>query len=560
MPPAEVVAAREKLVNEARAARKRGELELGNFLLDAAALDSAELGIKLDVKQARERYDKGVADFKGAAARYWVQDAIRVAYGTLYYQSLGGNIADVLLEGGGSCEQLSHLIAATMHDGGFATSAFVRYYGGGTPHLAPILRIHRRDFDLVSGDAALPGGSQFPAADLIEVYARKHGLADGPVDTGGNAPRWSDGRSSFAGGYPPNDDGYEAIVPLFADDAFASVEPLPSPGGSTGSSGGGNGAGDNGAGDNGAGDNGEFDYKAFEDRMDKECPVYQWNRMGSESFAVLTNDGAYDVETLDMPTKWDLRNLSRRIARWEALASNKKTPAEQLVHHGCLAFAYEKLAVQFSLMRMPALMKTAQDRAIASRDAAEKVAERDWTDEEIGTLLADEAAWTISAIKDPTFVLEVALRHPTIAGMGLLAGIMDNESSRDKALAFIEKRSILDRMALLTTFPYPRNTQRWSDGLEGTDFGRARDAQARVMRRFMDGELEFGIIQAKFAEVLRAEGFPEQWADELDQLFQTLEEIQKSNPDATPQEIRELLEAALAEPPPTPTQDAALAG
>src|SRR5262245_49513431 len=50
--PEQIAAAHQKLVARARAERKQGNLRLGAFLLRAAEIDAAELGIALDIQEA----------------------------------------------------------------------------------------------------------------------------------------------------------------------------------------------------------------------------------------------------------------------------------------------------------------------------------------------------------------------------------------------------------------------------------------------------------------------------------------------------------------------------
>jgi hypothetical protein len=135
-------------------------------------------------------------------------------------------MGDALLEGGGACEALTHLIVAAVHDTGHPDRARFRFYGGetegGTTHVAPVLGDGTEEIDLLTGAASTRTGAMIAGADLVDAYARAHGVdpplrpargaETGPQAEGAEHPP----RSSMVDGYPPNADRYPGAVPLYA--------------------------------------------------------------------------------------------------------------------------------------------------------------------------------------------------------------------------------------------------------------------------------------------------------------------------------------------------------
>ncbi len=163
-----------------------------------------------------------------------------------YYGRPGRSMADALLEGGGACEPLTHLLVAAVHDTGQPARARFRYYGGetegGTTHVAPVYLEGARETHLLTGAASVRSGALVAGADLVDAYARAHDV-DGPPPKpreGGGAGGGEPARfpSSMASGYPANAARYPGTVPLYAGRAVqapggargpASVVPAPQP-------------------------------------------------------------------------------------------------------------------------------------------------------------------------------------------------------------------------------------------------------------------------------------------------------------------------------------------
>ncbi len=218
---------RRALVASAREARRAGRLLLGEFLLDAGAIDAREEGVELDRERAGALYAARLGDLRLAAAKEPLRAAVPEVFGDLhYYGRAGGRVGDALIEGGGSCEPLAQLLAAALFDAGRAEGAWLRYYGGAgaIPHLTPVLSDGKEEIDLLSGRAALPGGSRFAADELVEIYARAHDLAPRTIaaegapggGAGGDDGPAQAAPASMADGYPPNGDRYPGTIPLYA--------------------------------------------------------------------------------------------------------------------------------------------------------------------------------------------------------------------------------------------------------------------------------------------------------------------------------------------------------
>jgi hypothetical protein len=220
-----------------------GRLQLGATLLRANAIDAYAEGAPFDLQAALVAYEARRARFRELQASEVgdVREATFTTFADLTYAGTpGGRMGDLILRGRGACEPLSHLVVSVLFDEGIAGAGF-RYYGGaigGVTHLAPVLRTERGDFDLMSGDRAMPGGVAFDPAELIEAYARAHGLIDAPprlasLDAGvfGSIAA----TTTLSAGYPPNTTRFEGAFPLFAEQA---MRPIAAPAGSSAAPGG----------------------------------------------------------------------------------------------------------------------------------------------------------------------------------------------------------------------------------------------------------------------------------------------------------------------------------
>lgn len=110
----------------------------------------------------------------------------------------------------------------------------------GASHLTPIAIEGRVEHDLMSGRVASPGGMRIEVDELVEIYARAHGLADPLADTSQAIAKGATGatkagstagaghassaasddeddgaprRPTLAAGMPPNGNGYRDRSP-----------------------------------------------------------------------------------------------------------------------------------------------------------------------------------------------------------------------------------------------------------------------------------------------------------------------------------------------------------
>jgi hypothetical protein len=229
-------ASRRGLVEAARADRAKGTLLLGRFVLEANRIDADEQGQTFAYDEALLRYDQRLSEL-----RITLRDESVVAYAVAsvfgdlrYHGRPGGFMGDVLLDGGGSCEQVAQLVVAAAHDVGRSNEVSFRAYGragsDGAGHLAPIGKYDGQEFDLMTGAPAAKGGVRVLPDELVEVYARVHGLAppleleakqksrngDGGAVASGQTNVLEPGRTSLASGFPPNEDRFPGSLPLYA--------------------------------------------------------------------------------------------------------------------------------------------------------------------------------------------------------------------------------------------------------------------------------------------------------------------------------------------------------
>ena len=210
---------RAALIARAREARRLGRLALGEFLLDAAAIDAREEGVDFDRARAGGLYAARRGALRAAATRLPLRAAVPEVFGDLHYFGRpGGQIGAALIDGGGSCEPLAQLLAAALFDAGHGAAIELRYYGGasGIPHLTPVLFVGDEAIDLLASRPALPGGARFAADELVEIYARAHDLAPTFGVASGAAANRDDASTTMADGYPPNHDRYPGTTPLYA--------------------------------------------------------------------------------------------------------------------------------------------------------------------------------------------------------------------------------------------------------------------------------------------------------------------------------------------------------
>lgn len=216
--------ARRELVRRALADREGGRLALGRFVLDADALDAEEARVGLDSSEARRRYEARCLTYREAAQGGTVLDAVETAFGDIAYSIAVTRLSDLLLAGVGACGPSAQLLASCLYDSGHRDGLALRYWGGlgatGTAHVTATWSDGRRTLDLTEGGPVQRGGASMPADQLVEAYARAHGLLpplEGPVARDDATPD-ADVTASERFAYPPNSDVFESgSVPLFAE-------------------------------------------------------------------------------------------------------------------------------------------------------------------------------------------------------------------------------------------------------------------------------------------------------------------------------------------------------
>lgn len=331
---ADLARARADLVDRARRAQARGELMLGDFLLAANALDAAEEGVQLDRGGALLAFRARVARLRRALADQPPEVVVPEVFEDIAYTGTpGGRMSETLLSHRGSCEPVSHLVAAALHDAGLGDAVHLRFYGaplGGVTHLTPVVvdRVDGTVIDLMTGGPAQPGGTEFLASELVEAYARVHGLAareaapsragaaaGGPA--GGGVTQVARTRT-LTSGYPPNADRFGGGLPLFAERAIARA-----PQGAAGEA----------------------------VREPPPCSFFlsmAW--LDPPSASIVERAGAgVDVDLVRAPTPIELEHLSTNIIGIEAQRTANDPLADRLLSQACLAALYDRAGLMFSL-------------------------------------------------------------------------------------------------------------------------------------------------------------------------------------------------------------------
>ena len=367
-------ALRKSLVEEARAARAKGTLRLGRFVLDANRIDADEEGQIFEYDEALVRYEKRLSDLRNALRdEQFVVYAAATTFGDLrYYGRPGGRMGDALLDGGGSCEQVAQLVAAAAFDVGRGKDVSFRVYGkpgpDGAAHLAPTSKYEGIDYDLMTGSPAAPGGASVAPDELVEVYARVHGLAppletpqakttSGKGSSGGKESEVSNlesVRTSLYAGFPHNDDTFPGSLPLYAARAIRA------PFGDA------------------ALDSLSEDAETATDRA-RHCAY----ALRMASLSPLTMDFVLDdsaghraitVETVRVPNAARLEREARILRGAEDLATDKKVDdADHLLGYACLSALGDVAAVDFSLAGERHLANLAVETSKRAREQGKKL-------------------------------------------------------------------------------------------------------------------------------------------------------------------------------------------
>ncbi len=436
---ATVVMDRRALIDRARAARREGRLALGEFLLDANALDVREQGADFDRERAGALYAARVRDLAAAISRRSARAAVPEVFGDLhYYGRAGGRVGDALLEGGGSCEPLAQLLAAALFDAGHAAIVGLRYYGsaGATPHLTPVLADGKAEIDLLTGRPALAGGARFAADELVEIYARAHEVGPHAIAASGAGDAGASGEdapgapapASMAEGYPPNQDRYPGTIPLYAGRAVTEDGALA--GASAGT------------------------MSAAEEAAD--CAFFvRLAVLDPPVIALEEGESAPSVELRRVPAAAQIDRTFARIAAVEQTLARSAAPApppdragaDRLMAFACLTALYDGAAVDLALTRAPEIARAAVVKRNQAADAGAKLlASIDWATPAgaaISRRLAERYAgriWLLLVLAGGDAPVLASLADRDDWGrVNALAALMMGPATRARALALAEK-------------------------------------------------------------------------------------------------------------------------
>lgn len=462
------------LVRRARAALAKNDLALGVFLLEANAIDAEEEGKTLDLERARGLYGDRVKDLRArleAKDAPGIEEVVPAVFEDLSYSGIpGGRMAETLLERSGSCEPLSHLIAAALYDAGVRKRSFLRFYGGkvaGISHLAPML-VTLDDagkpsaaHDLVTGSDGPAEGALFPATELVEVYARAHGVdakdaSDNPFAEGqvvqarrhttdpkagpfslASVPR----TRTLSSGYPVNDDKFVGALPLFSERAVRA--PSPSEPGEAGFS-----------------------------TPPAPCAVYLHIAWLDPPHVRTGSAGDAWVDLVRLPSSETLDRLATTIQTVEA-SEPRANLSQELATTTCLTALYDRAALLFSLSGKPDVGERAARSANAARREGEKALTRLAAlppADRLATLVElDEAtmgrAWTLMFLPGAESALTEYFREgPTAFRKVLpLVALLVQPRTRERAAVLAESMPVAEWVDVMAELVHAHDNARpWS--------------------------------------------------------------------------------------------------
>lgn len=484
-----VVAAglRKRLVSEAREARAAGHLDLGAFLLAVNAVDAAEEGVPFDAPAAAARYRERVAAVKSALTKAPVERAVPTVFADFRYAGMpGGRMGDALLSGSGSCEPLSQLIAASLHDAGLGDEARLRYYGGvtsGASHLAAVVRVGGVERDLVAGTASRKGGRVFPASGLVDAYASAHHIDDDDPLRG--PPAHHEGRAgdddrnglfadvpltrSLTAGYPDNEDKFEGALPLYAERAVADPSSEVH-----------------------AGD-APVDATPDDD-IAKSCAVLlRLGELDPPTAAVAPTDaGDPMLVTLHrLPSRAQLERTASSVAELErAGAAVGKDPIRRLVALGCLAGLYDRAALDFSFARESDVAQRAVREARRAKREGSEIIRALGLATEAGRdarkrLIHDSSigAWVVIRFEGGADVVELLAREApedSFIAIQLATALIVNPASRQRGVSFTAGLPLDSQIAVMQELAHAHDDARpWSGTYapDLTTFGESPEAK-----------------------------------------------------------------------------------
>jgi hypothetical protein len=532
-----VAEGRRRLVDEARAKLARGELELGEFLLAANDLDAQEQRRTIDIVKARDRYQTHLRDLRAAMTHEDVRRAVPAVFGHFRYHGRpGGRVADALLEEGGSCEPISQLVAASLYDAGLHDSVFLRFYGGaidGATHLAPIYveagpakpvpgaggrgrpRSLEKEFDLMSGGLAERGGVRFPASDLVEAYARAHGLAPGIVSSKAgpgaamgepSAAPQAAAPSTMAGGYPPNPDRYPGRLPLFsaravnearADGAAKAAEPVD-----------------------------HVPNCAFMIRMAVLDPPRL--RIDPSSPGARSPGEGIEVEPHRLPHPQSVERDATLIKAVEQHLEDPRTDhADRLMELSCLVALYDGAAVDLALLSQLDLAATAeQKRREAAIAGAKALAAVQWSGDEgakVRRRLSSDYAgrsWLLLLLpggEEVVFDLVRGAQKEDWGVINALAALVVAPRTRSRAVAILDKMPRRDQADVMHEVLHAHDHLRpWAshyalDGGDEGEFYRAYRVFRAIGWALWEGGRSAEETLASLKQGVAAEHLPREW-------------------------------------------------
>jgi hypothetical protein len=472
--------ARRNLVAHARELRDKGDLRLGAFILAANSIDAAEEGAYFDLDRASELYRERLGDLSRALKRHGPEEAVPDVFSDLSYTGLpGGRMGDTLLTGTGSCEPLSHLVAATLYDAGHH-EVRLRYYGGasaGVTHLAPVIDAKDGERDLVAGAASMPGGQTFAADALIDAYARVHGLdaapgADPPsakravAAAGGGEPGAGAGDAPSAGGlfagfatatrsmtsgYPSNEDKFAGALPLYAGRAVSAPlapgeksdapPPLPDYGSNC----------------------------AFLVKPGQLDPVH--------AIAMTGGDPA-EIDLYRAPSDEELDRISTYIAQLEdAKTTAGGTKEQRVVLDACLAALYDRASIEFSLSSQTGVAaRAAIEAEAARRDGGDVLASLGLGEDRGASSLrsiaarAGGGAWVMLFLPGGDEAVERLAKtsgSDTFDGVTLFTALLVNASTRGWALGEVDRLPMDRQIEIMHELAHAHDNARpWSAAYE----------------------------------------------------------------------------------------------
>jgi hypothetical protein len=368
--PEQIAAARRSLVQRALEAMKQNRLRLGAFVLAADALDAEEARVGLDTRHARQLFLERCALLRRELSNEPnVSAAVTRAFSDYAYSMAVNRMSDMLVNEVGACGPTTQLIAACLYDMNQREGLALRYWGGvnpsGATHITPTWTAAGQETDLTTGQVVAPGGAKLQPDQMVEAYARAHGILP-PLARGDGAGLDVDAAASEAFQYPPNRDVFESgEVPLFSErrSGLGAAQPRAARGDRAGfqdlswaivdpellSS-------------------LSFGAVAADGAQRVEC-VLSPRALTQRSVQLTTQAGSADVELMPVISPRGLSVMARAIARYEVSAV-RKTEIDRLTFESCRSLSYTWAAPRFAAAGFDVIARESAGRAETSRDKA----------------------------------------------------------------------------------------------------------------------------------------------------------------------------------------------